>query len=188
MARQVVRGTPIRSYAAGDQGRSAGTPKGMQGTQPQQFTSDKRGYQSQAGEGTPYTSRDGNGATSRRVVEAGMTKGLIPDSQGVVNNDPMSTGSGVILDGANGIDHSPHGAPAMDSPVPGHAPRFNPADMIAENRSHLGSGNEAGMVDLVNSPGVMGRGMDTVSQAGNKDVSELTRDDTLTGKITKSDI
>jgi hypothetical protein len=188
MARQVVRGTPIRSYAAGNQGQAPGTPKGLEGTQPRGFTSDKRGYQSQAGEGTPYTSKAGNSATYRRVVEAGMTKGLIPDHTGQIPNSPRSNGSGVILDGTDSPAASPHAAPTMDSPVPANAPRFNPADMEAENRSHLGSGNEAGMLDLVNSTGVMGRGLDTVSQASNKNERELTDDDTLKGKITKSDI
>lgn len=188
MARQVVRGTPIRSIS--QSGIAPGTPGGMQGTQPQQFTSDKRGYQSQSGEGTDYTSRAGNADSARRVVEAGMTKGLIPDSQGIVHNDPRSNGDGVVFNGAESVVNgfSPPGAATMDSPVPMGAPKFNPADMQIENRSHLGSGNEAGVVDLVNSPGVMGRGMDSTSQAGNKSMTELTDDDTLKGTIDKSDI
>lgn len=136
--------------------------------------------------GTPYThvkasntSHGGNGPESKRVVSQAPYGMVESNEQGNANN-PKNNGSGVVLDGAhyaNGF--SPHAHPAMDSPVPTDAPRFDPGFISTEDAAHLGSGNESGREGLVAGGGVMSRGMVGTSRASDKSETELTTDDTL---------
>lgn len=177
MSRTVVRGTPYSSVKAGNtEGQAPGKPSGYTGTVGGLYGDDS--IPTGPSKGTPYQSRAGNGPSTKRVVSADTYGKVMSNQQGNAN-DPMNTGPGVLLAGM-GEAHSPPPAGALDSPVPGSAPHFNPADMIAENRSHLGSGNEGGLRDLVNSTGVMGRGMAQKSTPGGSEF-ELTDDDTLPG-------
>lgn len=177
MARNSVRGTPYAHVKAGNsEGQSASKPVAYKGTVGDQYGDDQ--IQTGPSRGTPYNSHAGNGPESKRVVSSDKYGKVESNQQGNAN-DPMNTGPGVLLAGM-GDDHSPPPAHALDSPVPSSAPVFNPADMEVENRSHLGRGNEGGMLDLVNSTGVMGRGMVGMSKRGGSE-TELTTDDTLPG-------
>lgn len=101
--------------------------------------------------GAPYTSQSGNPAQSKRVVSSDAYGKVMSNNQGNAN-DPSNNGSGIVLDGAKA-------AGAMDSPVPSGAPVFNPAYMDAENKAHLGSGNEAAANSTMTSgDGVLARG------------------------------
>jgi hypothetical protein len=101
--------------------------------------------------GTPAHSQAGNPATTRRVVSADTYGKVMSGAQGNAN-DPSNNGSGIVLDGAKA-------AGAFDSPVPSGAPVFNPASMDAENRAHLGSGNEsAANSTMTAGDGVLARG------------------------------
>jgi hypothetical protein len=187
-----VRGTPVRHIGTSgttNEGVAPGRPSGMKNTVHPQYEADHRGYQTDPRSGTPYNSQAGNSDEFSRTVSSDKYGHVIDDAAGNMS-DPASNGAGVVLDGADSPDNgnSPRSEPTMDSPVPGHAPVFNPADMVAENRAHLGSGNEIGMRDLIRGGGVMSRGMDTVSQADNTDEDELLHDDVLNRNIGRSDI
>lgn len=107
--------------------------------------------------GTPYNSQRGNDDEARRVVSSDTYGKVMSNGQGNAN-DPSSNGSGVVLDGI-GADASPPAASGLDSPVPRGAPVFNPASMDAENRAHLGSGNESAATGTMRSgDGVLARG------------------------------
>lgn len=184
---QVVRGTPVHHIGpagTAHEGVGARTPHGFKGTQPEEYTSDERGYQAGRDHGTPYHSREGNGPEARRVVAQGTN---VESSDHGNQNDPRTNGKGVVLDGANNPERafSPPHARAMDSPVPEHAPEFDPSFIPHEDRAHLGSGIEhlggaSVNNDLRRLKGVMARGMDSTSHP-NEDEQELTRDDTLRG-------
>lgn len=138
MARTVVRGTPM-SKTVQPQYEGSGINTGPNPG------------------GAPYTSRTGNDDQFKRVVSSDTYGKVMSGSQGNAN-DPSSNGSGVVLDGV-GADASPPAAGAFDSPVPGGAPAFNPASMDAENRAHLGSGNEsAASSTMTSGDGVLARG------------------------------
>lgn len=169
MARNSVRGTPYTHVKAGNsEGQSASKPVGYKGTVGNQYGDDQ--IQTGPSRGTPYNSHAGNGPESKRVVSSDKYGKVESNQQGNAN-DPASNGSGVVLDGASA-------AGALDSPVPGNAPVFDPGYMETENRAHLGSGNEMGMRNLLNGGGVMSRGMVGTSKPGAGE-DELTTDDTL---------
>jgi hypothetical protein len=178
MARTVVRGTPYTSIKAGNaEGRAPASPKGSDGeTSMEQYRG--TGMSTAQGRGTPYRSEAGNGPESKRVVSADRYGKVMSNQQGDAN-DPMNTGPGVLLAGM-GEDHSPPPAAALDSPVPGGAPVFDPGFMEIENREHLGSGNERATGGLVSVGGVMSRGMKGTSTPEGSE-TELTDDDTLPG-------
>lgn len=177
MARNSVRGTPYTHVKASNtEGQSAGTPGGYKGTVGDQYGDDD--IQTGPSRGTPYNSHGGNGPESKRVVSQAPYGMVESNEQGNANN-PKNNGSGVVLDGAhyaNGF--SPHAHPAMDSPVPTNAPRFEPGFISSEDAAHLGSGNESGREGLVAGGGVMSRGMVGVSK-NDQPETFLTTDDTL---------
>lgn len=172
-----VRGTPVRSISGANEGQMAGKPSGYDGTVNTQYRGD------QTGGGTPYTSRDGNSATAKRVASQGKFGDVIDTNAGVNFSEPNSNGNGVILDGmTRESDYSPRGASAMDSPVPQGSPAFQAGAMRQENIAHLGKGkgadaSQAGDV-ILNIGGVMSRGMLGVSKAG-ESATELVEDDVL---------
>lgn len=189
-----VRGTPIHhvgTSGTSHEGMKHGAkPAGMKGTVHEQYDSDRRGYESDKRSGTPYHSQDGNGAETRRVESHGKY-GRVIDKAAGDQADPSANGSGVVLDGAERYEngHMPHAHPTMDSPVPRHAPVFDAGFIAREDAAHAGRGNEGtARENIMEIGGVMSRGMDTVSQAGNRDETELTHDDTLNRSIGKKDI
>lgn len=169
MARNSVRGTPYTHVKAGNsEGQSASKPVGYKGTVGNQYGDDQ--IQTGPSQGTPYNSHAGNGPESKRVVSQSKY-GMVETNAAGNMSDPASNGAGVVLDGASA-------AGALDSPVPGNAPVFDPGYMETENRAHLGSGNEMGLRDLINGGGVMSRGMVGVSKSGQSE-TQMTTDDTL---------
>lgn len=180
MSRTVVRGTPYTSIKPGNaEGRAPGTPKGSDGeTSMSQYRG--TGMSTTQGRGTPYRSEAGNGPESKRVVSADRYGHVMSNQQGNAN-DPANTGKGVVLDSAAGASFGPAAAPSLDSPVPTAAPVFEPGWMEAENRAHLGRGNEkVATGGLVSAGGVMSRGMKGTSTPQGAE-TELTDDDTLPG-------
>ena len=178
----VVRGTPVNFIPTGgtrNEGIAPSTPKGFKGGAGTVAASFE--HQDQVpGHGTPYQSGAGNSDEFMREVSHGPKGGIVLSENGINMNEPRDNGNGVILDGVrrdnsyNKID-----APALDSPVPHGAPAFDGAAMVAENRAHLGSGNEAAAGDvLLGIGGVMSRGMvGTSTPQGGPD--ELLEDDVL---------
>lgn len=159
MKSTTVRGTPVRHISGGKEGIAPGVPANMSGTVSRQFESDNRGYQSNPQGGTRYHSDAGNpGDAMREVVRD--ARGLHTDSTGTAHNDPKSNGNGVLFDGMSRANaQSPIAAPAIDGPVPGDAPVFDPHDMVVENRAHLGRSASAGPISdtLLEGDGVMSR-------------------------------
>jgi len=177
MARTVVRGTPYTHVGSGstrNEGHSPGA--GGKTVQPQYQGS---GINTATNErGTPYTKQNGDSSEYSRTVSDGKYGMVESNGQGNAN-DPRNNGSGVVLDGAsyaNGF--SPNAHPAMDSPVPMNAPRFEPGFISQEDAAHLGSGNESGREGLVAGGGVMSRGMVGMSKSSQSE-DFLTEDDTL---------
>lgn len=176
MRGSTVRGTPVHHVTQGSrgEGQRGGEPRGMQGqTTHENYQSESRGYRDEhfPHRGTPYTSEDGNPPNARRTVGDHPTHGIVHSESGLDMNDPKSSiGQGVVLDdGAHryegGFQTTAH-TPTEDSPVPGHAPHFDPGFIAKEDRAHLGSGNERGVDDLVRAGGVMSRGMEGTSRHG----------------------
>lgn len=166
LSNSVVRGTPINhvgpagAFIGGREGYSPGKPDGMAGTVKEQFSADQRGYQTDPRSGTPYNSDLGNPDESRRVADGSGRYGVVLSENGHDHNNPASSGSGVILDGADsyGRGFQPPARETMDSPVPRHAPVFDPGFIPTEDKAHLGSGNEGAASDgLVKGGGVMSR-------------------------------
>src|SRR5579859_8013365 len=140
-----VRGTPVHHVSnTAKEGIAPGTPKGMKGTSPEQYDSDRRGYQSDPRGGTPYHSDAGNGPETRRVVSHDRYGKVESNQQGNAN-DPVNNGSGVVLDGTNDYSrgYMPRGEPTEDSPVPRHAAVFDAGFIHKEDEAHAGRGNEA---------------------------------------------
>lgn len=160
MKGSTVRGTPVRHVTVGarGEGERAGKPSGMEGTVHEQYSSDKRGYQSDSRSGTPYHSEDGNPPNSRREV---IRSTNAESSDHGNQNDPHSNGPGVMLDvGDYGTGYAPRDEPTMDSPVPRHAPVFGTGFIETEDRAHMGKGAEnQARDDLLKIGGVMSRGM-----------------------------
>ena len=170
--RTVVRGTPYSSVKVGNtEGQRAGSPSGADGqTSMSQYRG--TGMSTTQARGTPYHSQGGNGPESKRVVSSDKYGKVTSNQQGDANN-PASNGTGVSLDDARA-------ARTLDSPVPSGAPEFDPGFIHKEDLAHLGSGNAGGAETLVNSSGVMGRGMVGTSTPGGSEF-ELTDDDALPG-------
>lgn len=186
MARgQSVRGTPVRHVSSAgtrNQGMGHGTPKGMDGTVHKDYASDNRGYAQNPRGGTPYHSQDGNDAQARRVVEHSTNA---ESSDHGNQNNPISNGKGVILDGANRYEHGyePADRRTLDSPVPEHAPVFDTGFIQREDAAHAGRGNEGTARDnILEIGGVLSRGMEGTSKASDRDEGELTHDDRLRGR------
>jgi hypothetical protein len=175
MARNSVRGTPY-THISNTAREGYGSTMGGKTVQPQYQGS---GINTRTNErGTPYNSQEGNSDEFKRVVSHDKY-GMVESNEQGNANDPKNNGSGVVLDGAryaNGF--SPNAHPAMDSPVPTDAPRFDPGFIGAEDAAHLGSGNERGRNGLVAGDGVMSRGMVGVSKNSQPETF-LTEDDTL---------
>jgi hypothetical protein len=182
----VHRGTPYTKLGpTSNQGfREGGKPGGFEGTQPQGYGSEKGGYRDAhtTGHGTPYNSRHGNTDEAKRLVSRDP-HGHVISENGINHNDPRANGAGVVLDGANrpANGHAMAGAPLIDSPVPGHSPKFDPAFMDLENRQHLGSGNESAASENITAiGGVLSRGMVGTSKPSGPE-TELTKDDDFPG-------
>lgn len=187
MKSSTVRGTPVRFIGPAGSGviggghegfRQGSHLPGMSGTVNRQFEGDQSS-QPNARSGTPYQDREGNPDEFKRVASHGPKGGVVISENGLNHNDPASTGAGVIL-ASQGPGHmnNPAGAPAMDSPVPAHAPQFQTEAMVAENRAHLGTGNEIATGTLLEVGGVMSRGMDSTSKPSGGE-GELLEDDDL---------
>jgi hypothetical protein len=180
MKGSTVRGTPIHHVGnTSREGMSAGTPKGMKGTSPEQYDSDRRGYQSDPRGGTPYRSETGNGSETRRVVSSDRY-GKVESNQQRNANDPLNNGHGVVFDGANEYSrgYAPRGEASEDSPVPRGAPVFDAGFIASEDRAHAGRGNEqTARDDILSIGGVLSRGMVGTSKANGPE-NELTQDDT----------
>lgn len=191
MARNSVRGTPVHRIGPQESNRRGiqpGVPHGMDGTVHHQYEGDQTQNRASGGHGTPYTSRAGNPADARREVSRDL-RGRIIDNDGLVNNDPASTGRGVLLDGStyeNG--YAPPGAATMDSPVPTRAPTFDPADIDVENRAHLGRGVDRKIAsgDLVGIGGVMSRGLVGTSSDRGPETELLEDDEPMSGRATQT--
>ena len=182
MKSSTVRGTPINKID--NPGFTASKPGGMNGTVNTHFQGDQS-QQPQAGSGTPYASRNGNPDQARRVAEGGSPKGGVVLSENGINmNAPESNGNGVVLDGVTKEkDYTPWNEPAMDSPVPTGAQRPLESSMNIINAMVSGngkdySGSKVIPDNLMETGGVMSRGMVGTSKPGN-DERELTRDDTI---------
>lgn len=163
MRSSTVRGTPVHHIdARGGEGQRGGEkPNGMVGTVHEQYDSDRRGYQSDPRGGTPFNSERGNPPGARREVARGTN---LESADHGNQNDPHSNGQSVMLD-THGYERGympKEEGGVMDSPVPGHAARFDTTTVHEEDRAHLGTGLEdlAGKNnDLRDLDGVMSRGI-----------------------------
>jgi hypothetical protein len=148
----------------------AGKPAGMSGTVNQSYEGDQS-RKLDARSGTPYTSRDGNPPSAKRVVSNDRHGIVIDPAAGEDMNDPASNGAGVMLgEITREADYFPIPAGAMDSPVPHGSPAFPKGAMRAENIAHLGQGkgadaSQAGDV-ILNIGGVLSRGMEEGDTGG----------------------
>jgi|HubBroStandDraft_4_1064222.scaffolds.fasta_scaffold01490_14 hypothetical protein len=109
--------------------------------------------------GTPFNSQLGNPNEASRTAPDSGRYGKVISENGQDHNDPRANGSGVVLDGANSYARGfqPPPAATVDSPVPTRAPRFDPNFVSAEDREHVGSGNESAVDGLAEGKGVMSR-------------------------------
>lgn len=180
-----VRGTPYHFQGTGAtrmQGvapSDARKPSEMSGVVNRQFEGDQS-RKVNPRSGTEYQSEVGNSDEFIREASHGPKGGVVLSENGINMNEPRSNGNGVILDGITRESaYSARAAGAMDSPVPKGAPSFAGADMVAENRAHLGRGNERAASDVITEiGGVMSRGMiGTSTPSGGPD--ELLEDDVL---------
>lgn len=186
MRPSTIRGTPYHHVdARAGQGTAPGTPKGMNGTSPEQYSSDHRGYQQDPRGGTPYKSQAGNPPGAMREVSHDEKGGVVISEAGQNHNDPHANGMTVLLDthGAGEGFMPKEDGGVMDSPVPAHAARFEADFIPTEDAAHLGTGLEylaaaKSNNDLRKLDGVMSRGTDSTSHP-DEDEFELTRDDTL---------
>lgn len=174
-----VRGTPYTHIASpsANQGFRQGGGN-ADNTVAEQFRGG--GINTQANtRGTPANYAHGNPDETRRVVSSDRYGKVESGSQGNAN-DPKNNGDGVVLDRMGKDYASPGAAPSLDSPVPGNAPVFDTASILAENRAHLGSNmpEAASRDDILNLGGVLSRGMKGTSTSGGPE-TELTEDDTL---------
>lgn len=189
MKSTTVRGTPYHHVSAAGtahQGVKAGL-KGMEGTTPSEYSSDKRGYQSDPRSGTPYQSQRGNGPEYRREVARGNN---LESADHGNQNDPASNGVGVMLDGANEYSrgYTPRDERTLDSPVPAHAAIFRPGFIKTEDEAHAGTGNERTARDnILEIGGVMSRGMVGTSSSRGPETELMEDDDMgLEGRATRS--
>ena len=163
-----IVGTPINhigpsgASVGNKEGFTPGVPAGYSGkTVADQYRGDGVGIDTRPlpGSGTPYQDRDGNVDEFSRTAEGTGRYGIVLGENGQDMNNPASNGSGTIFDGAtraNGFIPKPD-KPTLDSPVPRTAPMFEPGFIPAEDRAHLGSGNESGVESLVGGGGVMSK-------------------------------
>lgn len=170
MARQVIRGTPITHRGPEEHGGD-GKPAGYEGTVGEQYGRDT--IDTRKGGGTPYHSERGNPPNASRVVSHGKY-GEVTGLAGIDRNKPE--GEGVMLDDgshsyAEGFETTER-EQTMDSPVPEHAPRFEPGFIPKADGARLGSGNERGREGLVAGGGVMSRRMEGTSKSGEAETSE----------------
>jgi hypothetical protein len=159
-----VVGTPINHIDAtrGLEGtRSAGEPNRSAGgsTRGSTVTEQYRGggINTKPNErGTPYHSQAGNPPNDGRVAEGTGRYGQVRSENNQDHANPASNGRGVMLDvGSLAGGSVPRPAPMIDSPAGG--PKFEPGTIIAEDRAHLGTGNERAVDSLVEGGGVLSR-------------------------------
>jgi hypothetical protein len=162
---QVVRGTPVTHIGpSGAASIAPGKPADMNGTTPQGYSSESKGYRDTEfpNRGTEYQSDAGNPGDASRTAEGTGRYGMVLSENGQDHNNPASNGRGVILDRADDYNtgYGPQDKPTMDSPVPRDAPVFDAGFIRTEDRAHMGRGSDAegtASDDLMKVGGVMSR-------------------------------